>query len=152
MTDVKQTGDKQGKDKQNRVEQHDDVRLDKWLWAARFYKTRTIAKSMIEGGKVHYNGQRAKTSKLVEVGAKVKLRQGNEEKEVIVLALSTHRRGAAEAQRLYEETLNSIENREKFAFARKANVLSMPHPDRRPNKKERRDLIQFKQINSECYE
>lgn len=126
-----------------------DVRLDKWLWAARFYKTRSIAKAMIEGGKVHYNGQRAKTSKLVEIGATIKLRQGNEEKEVEVLALSDQRRGAPEAQTLYRETEKSIAEREKMAFARKANALSMPHPDRRPNKKERRDLIKFKHINSE---
>ena len=58
-----------------------EVRLDKWLWAARFYKTRSIAKAMIEGGKVHYNGQRAKVSKIVEIGASIKLRQGNDEKE-----------------------------------------------------------------------
>ncbi|QIM64001.1 ribosome-associated heat shock protein Hsp15 [Frederiksenia canicola] len=127
----------------------DDVRLDKWLWAARFYKTRSIAKAMIEGGKVHYNGQRAKTSKIVEIGAVIKLRQGNDEKEVEVLALSDQRRGAPEAQRLYQETEKSIAEREKLAFARKANALSMPHPDRRPNKKERRDLIKFKHINSE---
>lgn len=126
-----------------------DVRLDKWLWAARFYKTRSIAKAMIEGGKVHYNGQRAKTSKIVEIGAVIKLRQGNDEKEVEVLALSDQRRGAPEAQRLYQETEKSIAEREKLAFARKANALSMPHPDRRPNKKERRDLIKFKHINSE---
>ena len=56
------------------------VRLDKWLWAARFYKTRTIAKTMIDGGKIHYNGQSAKVSKIVELGALIKLRQGNEEK------------------------------------------------------------------------
>lgn len=126
-----------------------DVRLDKWLWAARFYKTRSIAKAMIEGGKVHYNGQRAKTSKIVEIGAVIKLRQGNDEKEVEVLALSDQRRAAPEAQRLYQETEKSIAEREKLAFARKANALSMPHPDRRPNKKERRDLIKFKHINSE---
>lgn len=125
------------------------VRLDKWLWAARFYKTRSIAKAMIEGGKVHYNGQRAKTSKLVEVGAVIKLRQGNDEKEVEVLALSDQRRGATEAQKLYQETEKSVVEREKLAFARKANALSMPHPDRRPNKKERRDLIKFKHINSD---
>ncbi|MCK3655747.1 heat-shock protein [Pasteurellaceae bacterium Macca] len=131
--------------------QEDDnaVRLDKWLWAARFYKTRSIAKAMIEGGKVHYNGQRAKTSKIVEIGALLKIRQGNEEKEVCVVALSTQRRGAPEAQRLYQETQTSIEKRENLAFARKAHALSMPHPDRRPNKKERRDLIKFKHINSE---
>lgn len=125
------------------------VRLDKWLWAARFYKTRSLAKAMIEGGKIHYNGQRAKTSKLVEIGAMIKLRQGNEEKEVEVLALSDQRRGASEAQLLYQETEKSLAEREKIAFARKANALSMPHPDRRPNKKERRDLMKFKHINSD---
>lgn len=123
-------------------EKDDDVRLDKWLWAARFYKTRTICKEMIDGGKVHYNGQRTKPNKTVEIGAKIKLRQGNEEKEVEVTALSSQRRGAPEAQLLYEETSQSMENREKMALARKMNA--MPHPDRRPNKKERRDLLKFK--------
>lgn len=125
-----------------RDEKEDDVRLDKWLWAARFYKTRTLCKEMIDGGKVHYNGQRAKPNKTVEIGATIKLRQGNEEKEIKVTALSSQRRGAPEAQLLYEETAQSIENREKLALARKMNA--MPHPDRRPNKKERRDLIRFK--------
>lgn len=120
------------------------VRLDKWLWAARFYKTRSIAKAMIEGGKVHYNGQRAKTSKEVEVGATIKLRQGNDEKEIIVTALSDQRRGAPEAHLLYQETEKSVKQREAIALARKANALSMPHPDRRPNKKERRELVKFK--------
>ncbi|QHB17226.1 MULTISPECIES: ribosome-associated heat shock protein Hsp15 [Mannheimia] len=122
-----------------------EIRLDKWLWAARFYKTRTIAKAMIEGGKVHYNGQRAKVSKAVEIGATIKLRQGNEEKEIEVLALNDQRRGALEAQLLYQETEKSVKHREAMAFARKANALSMPHPDRRPNKKERRELIKFKE-------
>ncbi|WP_273395684.1 ribosome-associated heat shock protein Hsp15 [Actinobacillus porcinus] len=124
-------------------EKDDDVRLDKWLWAARFYKTRTLCKEMIDGGKVHYNGQRTKPNKTVEIGATIKLRQGNDEKEIKVTALSTQRRGAPEAQLLYEETAQSIENREKLALARKMNT--MPHPDRRPNKKERRDLLRFKQ-------
>ncbi|EFX92484.1 S4 domain protein [Actinobacillus ureae ATCC 25976] len=130
--------------KQPTSKEDNEVRLDKWLWVARFYKTRSIAKAMIEGGKVHYNGQRAKTSKTVEVGATIKLRQGNDEKEVIVTALSDQRRGAPEAQLLYQETEKSIKQREAIAFARKANALSMPHPDRRPNKKERRDLVKFK--------
>lgn len=123
----------------------DAVRLDKWLWAARFYKTRTLAKEMIEGGKVHYNGQRSKPNKTVEIGGIIKLRQGNEEKEVEVIALSSQRRGAPEAQLLYQETQASVENREKMAIMRKINALTMPHPDRRPNKKERRDLLKFKQ-------
>ena len=120
----------------------DAVRLDKWLWAARFYKTRALAREMIDGGKVHYNGQRGKPSKIVELNAELKLRQGNEERTVIVLALSSQRRGAA--QQMYQETEASIANREKMALARKMNALTMPHPDRRPDKKERRDLMKFK--------
>ena len=132
--------------KKNTENQSDnEVRLDKWLWAARFYKTRSIAKAMIEGGQVHYNGQRAKVSKAVEIGATIKLRQGNEEKEIIVTALSTQRRGAPEAQLLYQETEKSVKQREAITFARKANALSMPHPERRPNKKERRELVKFKE-------
>ncbi|PHM33171.1 ribosome-associated heat shock protein Hsp15 [Xenorhabdus innexi] len=120
------------------------VRLDKWLWAARFYKTRSIARDMIDGGKVHYNGQRGKPSKLVELNAVIKLRQGSDERTVTVLALSSQRRGATEAQQLYQETEESIIKREKVALARKMNALTMPHPDRRPDKKERRTLIKFK--------
>ncbi|MBS0057557.1 ribosome-associated heat shock protein Hsp15 [Yersinia sp. Marseille-Q3913] len=123
----------------------ESVRLDKWLWAARFYKTRAIARDMVDGGKVHYNGQRGKPSKLVEVNAEIRLRQGNDERTVRVLALQGQRRGASEAQAMYEETEASIVNREKVAQARKLNALTMPHPDRRPDKKERRDLIKFKQ-------
>ena len=120
------------------------VRLDKWLWAARFYKTRSIARDMIDGGKVHYNGQRAKPSKIVEVGAMITLRQGNEQKTIRVLAISDQRRTAREAEYLYQETLESITKRENIAQARKLNALTMPHPDRRPDKKERRTLIKFK--------
>ena len=120
------------------------VRLDKWLWAARFYKTRSIARDMIDGGKVHYNGQRAKPSKIVEVGAILTLRQGNEQKTIRVLAIRDQRRPAREAEYLYQETLESITKRENIAEARKLNALTMPHPDRRPDKKERRTLIKFK--------
>ena len=123
-------------------EEDNVIRLDKWLWATRFYKTRSIAKEMIDGGKVHYNGQRSKPNKTVEVGAIIKLRQGNDEKEIKVTALSAQRRGAPEAQLLYQETEQSVEKREKLKLARKINA--MPHPDRRPNKKERRDLLRFK--------
>lgn len=121
-----------------------NVRLDKWLWAARFYKTRSIAKEMIEGGKVHYNGQRTKPSKIVEIGAKLKLRQGSDEKTIIIQAISQQRRSASEAQYLYLETQQSIIKRENIAQARKDGSLTMPHPDRRPDKKERRNLIKFK--------
>ena len=122
----------------------DGVRLDKWLWAARFYKTRALAREMVDGGKVHYNGQRSKPSKLVELNATLTLRQGNDEKTVVVKAITEQRRPATEAVLLYEETAESIEKREKTALARKMNALTMPHPDRRPDKKERRDLMKFK--------
>lgn len=127
-----------------KITEEPEIRLDKWLWAARFYKTRAIAREMVDGGKVHYNGQRAKPSKLVEVGAEIRLRQGNDEKTVRIAALSIQRRGANEAQQLYTETAESMTKRESVSQARKLNALTMPHPERRPDKKERRDLIKFK--------
>ncbi|KLN95508.1 ribosome-associated heat shock protein Hsp15 [Moellerella wisconsensis] len=126
----------------------ESVRLDKWLWAARFYKTRSLARDMIDGGKVHYNGQRTKPGKLVECHALIKLRQGNDERVIEVLSVSGQRRSAPEAQQLYRETEESINQREKMAIARKMNVLTMPHPERRPDKKERRTLIKIKHKNS----
>ncbi|WP_392559043.1 ribosome-associated heat shock protein Hsp15 [Orbus mooreae] len=126
----------------NNTEQQ--IRLDKWLWAARIYKTRSLARDMVEGGKVHYNGQRTKPSKIVEIGAELKLRQGSDEKKIIIQALSEQRRPASEAHMLYQETAESIVKREEVAMARKLGALTMPHPDRRPDKKERRNLIKFK--------
>ncbi|MBZ7653759.1 ribosome-associated heat shock protein Hsp15 [Klebsiella oxytoca] len=125
------------------------VRLDKWLWAARIYKTRALAREMIEGGKVHYNGQRSKPGKVVELNATLTIRQGNDERTIVVKGITEQRRPASEAVALYEETAESIEKREKMALARKMNVLTMPHPDRRPDKKERRDLMRFKHGDSE---
>ncbi|MGO1295677.1 MAG: ribosome-associated heat shock protein Hsp15 [Vibrio sp.] len=122
------------------------VRLDKWLWAARFYKTRSVARNMVDGGKVHYNGQRSKPSKVVELGAHITLRQGNEEKTVVIDNISAQRRGAPEAQTLYSETAESIAKRERNALARKLNAHN-PSPDRRPDKKQRRDIIRFKNQN-----
>ncbi|WP_339672942.1 ribosome-associated heat shock protein Hsp15 [Dasania marina] len=124
------------------------IRLDKWLWAARFYKTRSIAKQAIEGGKVHYNGQRAKVSKEVEVAAMITLRQGLDEKEVEVLALSNQRRGAPEAQALYQETEQSINKREASASQRKA-FHGTGLPSVRPTKKQRRQIHRFKEDASE---
>ncbi|MCL1042531.1 ribosome-associated heat shock protein Hsp15 [Shewanella marisflavi] len=126
-------------------EQQIAVRLDKWLWAARFYKTRTIAKEMINGGKVHYNGQRTKSSKMAEVDAVVRLRQGYDEKEIVIKKLSEQRQKAVIAQTLYEETPESIAKRETYAEARRLNVLNNPAPDTKPDKKQRRQLIRFKE-------
>jgi ribosome-associated heat shock protein Hsp15 len=119
------------------------VRLDKWLWAARFYKTRSLARDMIDGGKVHYNGQRSKPSKIVELGAKITLRQGNDEKTVVIEQISGQRKGAPEAQLLYRETEESIAKREQKSLERKLNAHN-PSPEGRPDKKQRRDLIKFK--------
>lgn len=121
------------------------IRIDKWLWAARFYKTRSIARQMIEGGKVDYNGSRAKPSRAVEIGAVIKLLQGNARREVEVLALSDVRGPAKEAQLLYKETEESIKKREEIIKMNKTLNLINPRPDTKPNKKERRALINLKQ-------
>ena len=123
--------------------QTERVRLDKWLWAARFYKTRAIAKQMIEGGKVHYNGQRVKCSRMVDLGAEIEVRQGFDQKVVVVKAITDQRRGAPEAQLLYQETAESQARREKHAAERKAAGSSL-NPRHRPNKKERRLIHDFK--------
>ncbi len=92
------------------IENTESIRLDKWLWAARFYKTRSLARTMIEGGKVHYNGVRAKPSKIVELNAKIELWQGYNQIEVIVLGISDVRQKAEIAQKLYQETPESVKN------------------------------------------
>jgi len=126
-------------------ENDDKIRLDKWLWAARFYKTRTLAKDMIEGGKVHYEGNRVKASREVQLGASIRLRQGMDEKTVIVTGLSGKRGNATQAATLYEETTDSIQAREQAALQRKAMGAALAAPQQRPNKKQRRDIIQFRQ-------
>ncbi|MGX9461394.1 ribosome-associated heat shock protein Hsp15 [Shewanella sp. A14] len=120
------------------------IRLDKWLWVARFYKTRAIAKDMINGGKVHYNGQRTKSSKNAEVGAKIRLRQGHDDREIIIIQLSSHRQSASVAQTLYEETPESISKRISNAEARRLNILNNPAPEHKPDKKQRRQIMRFK--------
>lgn len=118
------------------------VRIDKWLWAARFFRTRAMAKDAIEGGKVHCEGVRVKVSKDVKVGMVFTIRQGFDEKTVVVKALSEVRGPASVAQTLYEETAESLAARALQAADRKAQNLA--HPDHRPNKKERRQIHKFK--------
>lgn len=120
------------------------VRIDKWLWAARFYKTRSIARQMVDGGKVEYEGVRAKPSRNVEVGARIKLLQGFTRKEVIVKGISDVRGPASVAVTLYEETPESIARREEEARLNKLAALINPHPETKPNKKERRELDSLK--------
>lgn len=136
--------------KQFNDEEDDDdkVRLDKWLWAARFYKTRSLAKDAIDGGKVHCNGQRVKPSKEAVVGLELTIRQHWDEKTVVIKALSDQRRGAPEAALLYEESDASKALREKRAAERKAGLGAFIVSDHRPNKKERRQIHRFQRINT----
>ncbi|BBP80043.1 MULTISPECIES: RNA-binding S4 domain-containing protein [Pseudomonas] len=124
-------------------EADDKVRLDKWLWAARFYKTRALAKDAIESGKVHCRGERCKPSREPHVGDELLIRVGFDERTVVVQALSVVRRGAPEAQALYTETEASIARREAAAAQRKAGALGLT-TDGKPSKKQRRDLFKFR--------
>lgn len=126
-------------------EQGGPVRIDKWLWAARFFKTRSLAKQAIDGGKVHYNGQRVKTSKHIEIGAELTIRCGWDDKTVIVKALSDQRRNAATATLLYCETPHSIALREQRAAERRTTGTARPDFAQKPNKKQRRQIHRFKQ-------
>jgi ribosome-associated heat shock protein Hsp15 len=121
------------------------VRLDKWLWAARFFKTRALAKQAIEGGKAHYNGAKSKPGRLVELGAILKIRQGYDEKIIEVISLSEHRRGAPEAALLYQETEQSQQRRVELAAERKAVNAGSTSSDGRPTKKDRRRIKEFKE-------
>ena len=125
------------------------VRLDKWLWAARFFKTRNLAKQAIDGGKVHCNGARCKSSREIEIGSILEIRQGWDEKTVVVTELSDKRGGAPQAVLLYQETLESIEKRESQAAQRKAMQSSIPHSNGRPSKQDRRLIHRFKQNHGE---
>ena len=126
----------------------DKIRLDKWLWAARFYKTRALAKAAIESGKVHCRGERCKPGKEPRVGDELQIRVGLEERTVEVKALSTVRGGAPQAQLLYTETEQSILKRENAAAMRKAGAMGIS-TDGKPTKKQRRQLHQFHDTSSE---
>ncbi len=123
------------------------TRIDKWLWAARFYRTRGKAKEAIDGGKVHINGTRAKPSKELNIGDMLELTQGWDEKTVVVKALSDVRRSAQIAQELYAETAASLAKRERIAEQRKA-AGNQVRSEGRPSKKNRRLIHQFKNRNA----
>lgn len=137
---------KQNKSSNSPIKPELAVRVDKWLWAARFYRTRTTAKEAIDGGKVHCQGERVKVSKEVRIGMEFTIRQGFEEKTVIVKGLTAIRGNATAAQVLYEETPASIARRELFQAARKLSNLA--RPDHRPNKHERQQLQRFQERNN----
>lgn len=118
----------------------DRIRVDKWLWAARFFKTRSIAKTAIEGGKVHLDGQRVKVSREISVGETLVIKQGWDEKEVVVLGLSAQRGPAPVARELYEETAASVKKRERETQARKAAGGAVARPTQKPGKHQRKAL------------
>jgi ribosome-associated heat shock protein Hsp15 len=120
------------------------VRLDKWLWAARFFKTRSLAAEAIEGGKVQVNGERAKRAKGVQPGDTVRVRLGPYEHEVEVRALSERRGPASEAALLYAETEASRQARERLAVQLRSITHDFAYDAGRPTKKERRDLQRFR--------
>lgn len=123
------------------------VRLDKWLWAARFFKTRSLAKEAIDGGKVRYEGDHCKVGREVKIGALIRVRQGYDDVEVRVLALSDQRGPAPQARLLYEETPASSEQREGAALERRAANTLVSHE--RPSKQQRRMIHRFKRQLSE---
>ena len=125
----------------------ESMRVDKWLWAARFFKTRSISKAAIEGGKVHHNSERVKVSKEIRVGMELTIQQGFDRKTIVIKALSAIRGAAPIAQQLYAETEVSIARRELLATQRKLHNLA--RPEHRPSKKDRRQISKFKQDNNQ---
>ncbi len=116
------------------------VRIDKWLWAARFFKTRALASEAVNGGKVHLQGQRIKASRAVKVDDIYEIQRGYDRLQVVVLGLSARRGSASVAQTLYQETEQSIKRREKESEQRNLARLQRPILDHRPSKKERRKI------------
>lgn len=120
------------------------VRVDKWLWAARFFKTRSLAASAIDGGKVSVNGERARRSRLLELGDEVTVRINQDEWTLVVRRLSERRGPAAEARTLYEETADSLRERERKAEMRRMAAPTFHFSEGKPSKKDRRSLRRLK--------
>ena len=125
------------------------TRLDKWLWAARFYKTRHLAAEAINGGHVHHNGHRVKPSRVVQLRDTLTIHKTPFTFEITVEGLSVRRGPAIEAQLLYKEHEQSIKTRETLTAQRKLDAAQYPHAERRPDKRDRRRIIRFKNINRE---
>lgn len=119
------------------------VRLDKWLWAARMFKTRALATVAVNGGRVHVNGERVKPAREARVGDTVSVTRGQEQIEFTVKGLAAKRGSAREAQALYAESAESKAAREARAELRRSRSLENPAPEKRPDKKSRRQIIRF---------
>ena len=127
----------------------DSLRIDKWLWAARFFKTRGLASEAVSGGKVHINGERVKPARAVKIGDQLTITRGLYQYVVYVRGINGQRRPFAEAQLLYEETEDSIRERQQQMEINKAVNASISYSDRRPSKKDRRQIVRFKRRQSE---
>jgi ribosome-associated heat shock protein Hsp15 len=125
------------------------VRLDKWLWAARIFKTRALATVAAHGGKTHVDGSRAKPSHLVRVGETLTITRGTERLDIVVRMLSDKRGPVRGAQALYEETVESRSRRSAQSELRRSRALENPAPAKRPDKKSRRQIIRFTRGHSE---
>ncbi len=121
----------------------DSARLDRWLWAARFYKTRSLAAAAVSGGHVHLGLGRAKRARPVRVGDRIRISQGPYVREIVVLGVSEKRGPATVASTLYEETEESRIERERVAAERRAAEAALP-PALRPSKRDRRILARLK--------
>ena len=120
------------------------VRIDKWLWAARFFKTRALASKACDMGRIHSNEMEAKPARAVHAGDRLRIKNEGGEFHIEVLATSDVRGPAAVAHTLYRETAESLERREREAAERKAMQQCAPLPERRPSKRDRRRIIQFR--------
>ena len=131
------------------VKEELNTRLDKWLWAARFYKTRHLAAEAITAGHVRNNGHRVKPSRVIQIADKLTIHKTPFTFDITVAALSLRRGPAKEAQLLYEEDEESIHKRETLAEQRKLDAAQFPHAEHRPDKRDRRRIIRFKNVNRE---
>ncbi len=125
----------------------ESIRIDKWLWTARFFKTRKLATEAVSGGKVHLNGQRCKPSKEVKQGVELSISKGSYQWKLVIVAINSHRRPAKEAILLYQEDQASIDKRQQQKIQEKERRAILPYSERehRPNKKQRRQIHRFKQ-------
>ena len=119
------------------------VRIDKWLWAARFFKTRPLAAQAVSGGKVQVNDNRARPARIVQIGDILRIRRGEVEFTITVLGLSLCRRPAVEARLLYEESEQSLQSRQEAARMRSLLAAEQTMPAKRPEKRDRRKIREF---------